>query len=153
MQVRACAQATSRSLGISAPEADAAATHAIVLGASVAGLLSAAALSEYVGSVTVLDKDAFVNERLSPDELKQGDNHAFCCFLLRVVALVQSYGAHSTSIIVHYRCLHVQDAFLGEICFNQCAAISLSWRAVSREGAQPQGRATIHSAAWLVVQR
>ena len=65
------AQATSPSLDSAAPEADAAATHAIVLGASVAGLLSAAALSDYVDSVTVLDKDAFVSERLSHEELKQ----------------------------------------------------------------------------------
>ena len=37
----------------------------------MAGLLSAAALSDYVDSVTVLDKDAFVSVRLSRDELKQ----------------------------------------------------------------------------------
>ena len=65
------AQATSQGLGTSAPRANAEATHAIILGASVAGLLSAAALSDYVESVTVLDKDAFVNERLSHDDLKQ----------------------------------------------------------------------------------
>ncbi len=44
---------------------------AIVMGASVAGLLTAAALSDYVDSVTVLDKDSFVSERLSHNELKQ----------------------------------------------------------------------------------
>ena len=44
---------------------------AIVMGASVAGLLTAAALSDYVHTVTVLDKDAFVSEKLSHDELKQ----------------------------------------------------------------------------------
>ena len=41
------------------------------MGASVAGLLTAAALSDYVDTVTVLDKDAFVSEKLSHDELKQ----------------------------------------------------------------------------------
>ena len=44
---------------------------AIVLGASIAGLLSAAALSDYVESVIVLDKDAFVSEELPPDKLKE----------------------------------------------------------------------------------
>ena len=65
------AQASSSTLDLSALEADAAPTHAIVLGASVAGLLSAAALSDFVDTVTVLDKDAFVSERLSHDQLKQ----------------------------------------------------------------------------------
>lgn len=65
------AQSTLQGPDITAPEADAAPTHAIVLGASVAGLLSAAALSDYVDSVTILDKDAFVSERLSHDQLKQ----------------------------------------------------------------------------------
>ena len=44
---------------------------AIVLGASIAGLLTAAALSDYVESVIVLDKDAFVSEELPPDKLKE----------------------------------------------------------------------------------
>ena len=44
---------------------------AIVLGASIAGLLSAAALSDNVESVIVLDKDAFVSEELPPDKLKE----------------------------------------------------------------------------------
>ena len=66
-----CAQAAALSQGVSALEADAAGTNAIVLGASVGGLLSAAALSDSVDTVVVLDKDAFVSERLSRDELKQ----------------------------------------------------------------------------------
>ena len=44
---------------------------AIVLGASIAGLLSAAALSDHVDSVIVLEKDAFVSEELPPDKLKE----------------------------------------------------------------------------------
>ncbi|CAL5222755.1 g5166 [Coccomyxa viridis] len=70
-RTNASAQSTLQGPDITAPEADAAPTHAIVLGASVAGLLSAAALSDYVDSVTILDKDAFVSERLSHDQLKQ----------------------------------------------------------------------------------
>ena len=44
---------------------------AIVLGASIAGLLTAAALSDYAESVIILDKDAFVSEELPPDKLKE----------------------------------------------------------------------------------
>ena len=66
-----CAQAAASSQGVPALEADAAGTNAIVLGASMGGLLSAAALSDSVDSVVVLDKDAFVSTRLSHDELKQ----------------------------------------------------------------------------------
>lgn len=44
---------------------------AIVIGASIAGLFSAAAITQFVDSVIVLDKDAFVGQELSHDELKQ----------------------------------------------------------------------------------
>ena len=67
-------QATTADLATStAPDAvsESSPVTAIVLGASIAGLLSAAALSDSVESVIVLDKDAFVSEELPHDKLKE----------------------------------------------------------------------------------
>lgn len=67
-------QATAADVGTStAPDAvlESSPVTALVLGASIAGLLSAAALSDYVESVIVLDKDAFVSEELPPEKLKE----------------------------------------------------------------------------------
>ncbi len=124
------AQANSSSRELSAPEADAAPTHAIVLGASVAGLLSAAALSDYVESVTVLDKDTFVSERLSHDQLKQ------VTVVLSAIPACGSWCASGDTACYYRPCIFMiwyLRPMMSMFCLrgpSLCAAIPLSRRAV-----------------------
>jgi len=145
-----CAQAAALSQRSSALEADATGTNAIVLGASVGGLLSAAALSDSVDSVVVLDKDAFVSERLSHHELKQvipelgHCNHALdagaasLCSLNAPHSAVKGQSGKARSHSWDTRINADYCAQLGaryDLTWDACAAIPLSWGKVRGEHA------------------
>ena len=85
---------------------------AIVLGASIAGLLSAAALSDYVESVIVLDKDAFVSENLPSDELKEVMLSTSPC---GANCSEQPWWKHFSLSVQECGCLHVYHC-TGNIC-------------------------------------
>lgn len=129
---------------------------AIVMGASVAGLLTAAALSDYVDTVTVLDKDAFVSEKLSHDELKQ----VISTVLAPGSGFVHAVTSQVTAAFSEgYASKHVLTLSLAHppvFDIGMCillAAIPLSWGAVLGKGSQPQGCAAVHPIAWAPVWR
>ena len=114
---------------------------AIVIGASVAGLLTAAALSDYVDTVTVLDKDALVSEKLSHDELKQvasklAPGSGFVHAVTSKVTAAFSEGCaskpcldtqSSTSPCIRHWSVHI-------VCSNSAQLGSSTWRGLAAAG-------------------
>ena len=89
---------------------------AIVIGASVAGLLTAAALSDYIDTVTVLDKDPFVSEKLSHEELKQ------------VISTVLAPGCGSVDAVTSKVSAAISEGSASKPCLDTLSSTSLCIR-------------------------